>query len=67
MEKKQYALNLAASKDDLVAAGFTERFGVFNLKKPVYGRGAINLIINIDQGSFMNIAVVDPVGNTLHS
>ena len=64
MEKKQYALNLAATKDDLIAAGFTERFGVFNLKKPVYGRGAINLIINIDQGSFMNIAVVDPVGNT---
>lgn len=64
MEKKQYTLNLAATKDDLIAAGFTERFGVFNLKQPVYGRGAINLIINIDQGSFMNIAVVDPVGNT---
>lgn len=64
MEKKQYALNLAATKDDLIAAGFTERFGVFNLKKPVYGRGAINLIINIDQGIFMNIAVADPVGNT---
>ena len=64
MEKKQYTLNPAATKDDLIAAGFAERFGVFNLKKPVYGRGAINLIINIDQGSFMNIAVVDPVGNT---
>ena len=39
MEKKQYALNLAATKDDLIAAGFVERFAVFNLKKPVYGRG----------------------------
>lgn len=64
MEKKQYALNLAATKEELISAGFIERFGVFNLKQPLYGRGAINLIINIEQGSFMNISVVDPVGNT---
>ena len=62
--KNNYSLNLTATKDDLIAAGFVERFGVFNLKESLYGRGAINLIINIDQGSFMNIAVVDPVGNT---
>lgn len=64
MVKKQYTLNLAAGRDDLISAGFTERFGVFNFKQSVYGRGAINLIINIDIGSFMDIAVVDPVGNT---
>ena len=64
MIKNKYVLNLAASRDDLIAVGFVEKFGVFNLKQSLYGRGAINLIINIDQGSFMNIAVADPVGNT---
>ena len=63
MIKNKYVLNLAASRDDLISAGFVERFGMFNLKQSLYGRGAINLIINIDQGSFMNISVVDPVGN----
>ncbi len=63
VEPNIYVLAPNITKNQLIAAGFEEKFNVMNLKHSLYKNNMTKLIITITDDFYMSITVTDSLGN----